>query len=155
MPALYRIRVKEIDREKAFIILNVKTINLDANELSSRSVRNTGFVLALLDNIKLENTPIREYISYEEMYDAAWQQKYAKAYIQEFKIKDVWMPIDDEIMKTYNETPELWQEANVEITCTDPAWIKHLNLEDSWESYAFLVTQTFDDCSPMKYEPKT
>lgn len=152
MPAYYRTKVQEIDRLTGFIKIHLKVINQDANELSSRAVRNFGFILGLLDNFKLKDTPLRAYIDEDNMYKASWLQKYAKGYIKEFKVRDIWMPIDDEVMKTYHETPELWEEANVEITCTDPAWIQHLNEGDSWESYAYVITMEFDSCEPIQFE---
>lgn len=150
MPAYYKATIQEIDRSKAYIKMHLKVINLDATALSSRTVRNHGFALSLLDNFKLEGTDIRKHIGEDDLDDPLWQEKYAKGFILDFKINDIWMPIDDEVMKTYEETPELWEEATVEITCSDSAWISHLNVNDSWESYAYVVTNSFLDCAPIK-----
>ena len=149
MPAYYKIKVVEIDKDEAMVKMHLKVINPD-----TMKIYNTiGFGLQLLYNFKWEGFPIATEIDSEDLSNPEWCTKYANGFVKSVEISERTKPRIPFAINDYEDpfwqSPELWPEAVLKVYCTDPAWLAHITVNEEWESYAYDVSRSYDDHEPI------
>jgi len=135
MAGYYDVKILEINQAEASVKMHIKMFNPDG----SRIYESVGFGLHLLNNGKWKNSLIGQEISFEDLLDVDWCQKYANGFVKSVEKVD------------QSSDPPV---AIVTIYCTDAAWLSHLSEGEEWESYAFEVARQYDACEPILYNPE-
>ncbi|MEM8527528.1 MAG: hypothetical protein AAGG68_23000 [Bacteroidota bacterium] len=133
MGGYYDIKIIEINRAEASVKMRIRMFNYDAGKIYD----SVGFGLQLLENGKWKGSLIGEEISFEDLLDPEWCQKYANGFVK--SVEKVEQSSDPPI-------------AILTIYCTDSAWTSHLLVGEEWESYAYEVAQKYDACEPILYQ---
>ncbi|TVQ92155.1 MAG: hypothetical protein EA397_07285 [Deltaproteobacteria bacterium] len=135
---LYRVKVSEIQTN--IVSLLVEVVHPDSNYVSE----NPGFALMLLHEGARDDgeAALNAELSFDDLMDRSWVEKYAKGFIEMVSTSVVAGSSD-------GEGPEDWIKAKVEITVTDPAWIEHFNLGQSFDSRAYDLGYAFQDHPPI------
>jgi len=133
MGGYYDIKILAINRAEASVKMHIRMFNPDGSKIYD----SVGFGLQLLENGRWKGSLIGKEISFEDLLDENWCQKYANGFVK--SVEKVEQSSDPPI-------------AILTIYCTDAAWLSHLSEGEEWESAAYEVARQYDPCEPILYQ---
>ncbi|MEV4896685.1 hypothetical protein AB0K48_45730 [Nonomuraea sp. NPDC055795] len=81
-------------------------------------------------------SPFSQEVSFEDTMDEEWQRRFARGFITSVRVSD--------------ETEGEFPTAMLHIEVSHPAWLEHVRVGDTWESYAYEDLYDLDDCPPIR-----